>query len=138
MRSPVRSTKSRTASRPRPRRRPRRRAGRTTGAAADASDRGAAVVDFVLVSVLLVFLLFAVLQLAVYFYVRNIVSASAADAARYAAAAGVDPGAGAARARQEIGDAVGGGTARAIACTSTADRDAATGLTFACLSRYQV
>jgi hypothetical protein len=54
-------------------------------------ERGAAVVDFVLMSVLLVMLLFAVLQVAVYFYARNVVAASAADAARYAAAEGVDP-----------------------------------------------
>ena len=60
-------------------------------------DDGAAVVEFVLVSVLLVLLLFGVLQVGVYFYARNIVAASAADAARYAAAAGVDPDAGAGR-----------------------------------------
>ena len=43
------------------------------------ADDGAAVVDFVLISTLLVFLLFAVLQVAVYFYARNVVAASAAD-----------------------------------------------------------
>ncbi|HEY8301102.1 MAG TPA: TadE/TadG family type IV pilus assembly protein [Jatrophihabitans sp.] len=65
-------------------------------------DDGAAVVEFVLVSVLLVLLLFGVLQVGVYFYARNIVAASAADAARYAAAAGVDPGAGGPRAERLI------------------------------------
>ncbi len=71
-------------------------------------DDGAAVVEFVLVSVLLVLLLFGVLQVGVYFYARNIVAASAADAARYAAAAGVDPRAGAARAEQLIRSGLGG------------------------------
>jgi hypothetical protein len=42
-----------------------------------------------MISVLLVFLLFAVLQVAVFFHMRNIVAASAADGARFAAAAGV-------------------------------------------------
>jgi Flp pilus assembly protein TadG len=79
-------------------------------------DDGAAVVEFVLVSVLLVLLLFGVLQVGVYFYARNIVAASAADAARYAAAAGTDPSAGGARAEQLIRDGLG---ATDITCTSS-------------------
>ena len=51
-----------------------------------------------MMSVLLLMLLFGVLQVAVYFYARNVAAASAADAARYAAAEGIDPAAGAARA----------------------------------------
>lgn len=43
-----------------------------------------------MIAVLLMFLLFAVLQVAVYFYVRNIVESSAAAGARYAANKGVD------------------------------------------------
>lgn len=80
-------------------------------------DGGAAVVEFVLISVLLVFLLFAVLQVAVFFYARNIISASAADAARFAAAAGVPASAGKDRAEQLIRQALGGQDA--ITCTST-------------------
>jgi Flp pilus assembly protein TadG len=87
-------------------------------------DRGAAVVEFVLISVLLVLLLFAVLQLAVFFYARNIVAASAADAARYAAAAGVSPGAGSTRAEQLIAQALGAQGARSIHCTSGLGTDA--------------
>lgn len=79
-------------------------------------DDGAAVVEFVLISVLLVFLLFAVVQVAVFFYARNIVSASAADAARYAAAAGVPAGAGKQRAEELIRQGLGGEDA--ITCTS--------------------
>jgi Flp pilus assembly protein TadG len=84
-------------------------------------DDGAAVVEFVLISVLLIFLLFAVLQVAVFCYARNIVSASAADAARYAAAAGVPASAGKQRAEELIAQGLGGGDA--ITCTSTAAID---------------
>jgi Flp pilus assembly protein TadG len=46
-------------------------------------DRGAAVVEFVLVSIPLLFLLLVVLQVAVYLHVRNVLVASAAEGARY-------------------------------------------------------
>src|SRR5690242_15229018 len=88
-------------------------------------DDGAAVVEFVLISVLLVLLLFGVLQVAVYFYARNIVAASTADAARYAAAAGVSPSEGAARAEQLIRDGLGSAD---IICTGGPGVDAQTGL----------
>ena len=52
-------------------------------------DRGAAIAEFVMISVLLIFLLFAVLQVAILLYVRTIVAASAADGARYAASSNV-------------------------------------------------
>ena len=48
----------------------------------DRDDRGSGVVEFVLVVVLLVLLLFAVLQIAVWFYARSIVASATADAAR--------------------------------------------------------
>jgi Flp pilus assembly protein TadG len=92
------------------------------------SDRGAAVVDFVLISVLLVLMLFAVLQVAVYFYARNVVASSAADAARFAAAAGVPPGDGAARARALIAQGLGPAGASDISCVSGVDVDRGTGL----------
>ena len=50
-------------------------------------DAGAAVVDFVLVSAPLLFLLFGILQIATYLHLRNVVVASAAEGARHAAAA---------------------------------------------------
>jgi hypothetical protein len=55
--------------------------------------------------------LFAVLQVAVFFYVRNVVAASAADGARFAAAAGVDYARGGFRAS----DLVGKGLTEAVA-----------------------
>ena len=97
-------------------------------ASAARGDVGAAVVDFVLMSVLLILLLFAVLQAAVYFYARNVAAASAADAARYAAAEGVEPGAGSARAEQLIRQGLDDRDARAISCTSRPGRDAGSGL----------
>lgn len=91
-------------------------------------DEGAAVVEFVLVGVLLVILLFAVLQVALFCYARNIVSASAADAARYAASAGVSPDAGADRARRLIAAGLNDAEAAAIPCVGTTGVDAASGL----------
>lgn len=84
--------------------------------------------DFVLISVLLVFLLFAVLQVAVFFYARNIVSASAADAARYAAAAGTPSDAGGPRAQLLIAQGLGASGASGIRCTSAPAIDSASGL----------
>lgn len=91
-------------------------------------DTGAAVVDFVLMSVLLIMLLFGVLQVAVYFYARNVVAASAADAARYAAAETVDPRAGGPRAEQLIGHGLTAVGAAAIRCRGTPARDPVSGL----------
>ena len=81
-------------------------------------DGGAAVVDFVLMSVLLIMLLFGVLQVAVYFYARNVAAASAADAARYASTTGVPDGAGKARAELLIRQGLDSRDASAITCTS--------------------
>jgi Flp pilus assembly protein TadG len=97
-------------------------------AAAARPERGAAVVDFVLISVLLIFLLFAVIQVAVYYYVRNIVAASAADGARYAAASGVGPGAGGPRADRLIADGLTASAAADIRCAGKPAVDAASGL----------
>src|SRR4051794_8331785 len=83
-------------------------------------EAGAAAVEFVLISVLLVLLLFGVLQVAAFFYARNIVAASAADAARYAAASGVPASAGGARAEQLIRQALG---TDSITCTSRSATD---------------
>jgi Flp pilus assembly protein TadG len=91
-------------------------------------DRGAAVVDFVLVSVLLVLLLFAVLQVAVYFYARNIVAASTADGARFAATAGTPAAAGAVRAHALMSAGLSGSVTRGVRCTGSANRDRASGL----------
>jgi Flp pilus assembly protein TadG len=91
-------------------------------------DDGAAVVEFVMISALLVFLLFGVLQVAAVLYVRSVVAASAADGARYAAAAGVGPAAGGARANQLMSQALSGSLSAGIPCTGTDNVDPASGL----------
>ena len=80
------------------------------------SDDGAAVVDFVLVSVLLVMLFLAVFQVGVVLHVRNVLVASAAEGARYAANADRSPEEGADRARQVIAEALGQRVASAMTC----------------------
>jgi Flp pilus assembly protein TadG len=105
------------------------------------ADAGAAVVDFVLVSVLLLLLLFAVLQVAVYFYARNVAASSAADAARFAAAEGVDPGQGAPRAEQLIRQGLDDADASALRCVSGARVDGGSGLpvtTVRCTGRLRL
>jgi Flp pilus assembly protein TadG len=96
--------------------------------ARDDGDRGSAVVEFVLVSILIVILLLAVLQVAVYVHVRNVVTASAQEGARYAANADVDSALGAARAVEVVARATSEQTAEGLACTSTEETDAS-GLT---------
>ena len=91
-------------------------------------DAGAAVVDFAMMSVLLVLLLFAVLQVAVYAYERNIVAASASDAARYAANAGASPADGGRRASDLIAKGLTSADARLVPCTGTSAVDRRSGL----------
>ncbi|UOY03748.1 TadE/TadG family type IV pilus assembly protein [Blastococcus sp. PRF04-17] len=91
-------------------------------------ERGSAVVDFVMVSLLIVALLLAVLQVAVYVHVRNVVTASAQEGARYAANADVDSSAGAARTVEVVGQATSAQTARGLSCTSDEEVDSS-GLT---------
>jgi Flp pilus assembly protein TadG len=94
----------------------------------DDPEQGSAVVDFVLVGVLVVALLLAVLQVAVYVHVRNVVVASAQEGARYAANADVPADAGAARTLEVVGRATSPQTAAGLSCTSRQELDD-TGLT---------
>ncbi|MGY1807670.1 TadE/TadG family type IV pilus assembly protein [Blastococcus sp. SYSU D00669] len=92
------------------------------------NERGSAVVDVVLVSLLVLALLLAVLQVAVYVHVRNVVTASAQEGARYAANADVDSAFGAARTVEVVARATSVQTAEGLRCTSGEEVDA-TGLT---------
>ena len=94
----------------------------------DGGERGSAVVDFVLVSLLILTLLLAVLQLAVYVHLRNVVTASAQEGARFAANADVDSALGAARTVEIVGRATSARTAAGLSCTSGEEADAS-GLT---------
>jgi Flp pilus assembly protein TadG len=91
-------------------------------------EGGSAVVDFVLVSVLILTLLMAVLQVAVYAHLRNVVVASAQEGARYAANADVDSSTGAVRTVQIVARATSSRTAAGLVCTSGEEQDAS-GLT---------
>ena len=56
-----------------------------------ADDEGSAVVEFVLVSVLVLALILGVIQLGIALHMRNTLVAAAAEGARYAAAANREP-----------------------------------------------
>src|SRR5687768_652882 len=71
-----------------------------------------------MVSLLIVALLLAMLQVAVYVHVRNVVTASAQLGARYAANADVDSASGAARTVEVVAQATTVQTAEGLACTS--------------------
>lgn len=87
-----------------------------------AGDSGAAVVEFALVSILLIALLLAVVQVGIYLHVRNIVAASAAEGARFAANADVDdPAAGGPVTKRIIAAALSARTADGMTCTGRYD-----------------
>jgi Flp pilus assembly protein TadG len=70
------------------------------------TERGSAVVDFVLVSVIVVPLFLGVLQVGLFLYVRTTLTAAASDGARLAATADRGPGDGVARTESMIDGAV--------------------------------
>jgi Flp pilus assembly protein TadG len=91
--------------------------------AARDAERGSAVVDFVFVSVLIMALLLAVLQVAVYVHVRNVVTVSAQEGARYAAAEDVPSDAGAGRTVELVARATSVRTAQGLTCASAEETD---------------
>jgi Flp pilus assembly protein TadG len=78
------------------------------------SDRGAAVVDFVLVLVVLVPLFLGILQVALVLHVRNTLTAAASEGARYAATVDRPVDMGAARTREQISGALAARFARRV------------------------
>lgn len=69
-------------------------------------DAGAAVVEFTMVSVVLVALFLSILDLGLILFVRNTLVATAAEGARYGANADRTPGDAAAHTRELIGDSL--------------------------------
>lgn len=65
-------------------------------------ERGSAVVDFVLVSLILVPLVLGIIQLGLVLHVRNTLASAAAEGARHAATADRGPAAGIERTRVQI------------------------------------
>ena len=84
-------------------------------------ERGAAVVEFVLVSVLLLTLFMAIAQVGLYLHMRNVVVASLAEGAREAANADRDCADGVARARDLVVGAVGDRVANGLTFDVPAD-----------------
>lgn len=70
------------------------------------ADDGAAVVDFVLVSLVLVPLVLGLVQVALVLHVRNTLTAAATEGARYAATVDRAPADGVVRTREQIADAI--------------------------------
>lgn len=87
------------------------------------SDEGAAVVEFVLVSGLLLMLFLGVVQVGLVLHMRNVITANAAEGARYAANEGVDPSVGGERAHALTAESLSGKVAGAITCTGALDGD---------------
>lgn len=78
------------------------------------------MVEFVLTAVLVVFLLLAVLQVAIYMHERNIIAASAAEGARYGAYADVaNPGRGAIKAHELIQAGLSRSVSQSVQCGGT-------------------
>jgi hypothetical protein len=78
-----------------------------TRAGPRSDDQGAAVVEFTLVSVLLVFLFLLVMQVGLVLHARNVLISAAQDGARYAANADRSPEDGVARTARSIADTLG-------------------------------
>lgn len=83
-------------------------------------DDGAAVVDFVLVSILVLALFLIVFQVGVALHVRTLVAAAASEGARYGAAADRTPAEGAERAQSALRDSLGDRIGAAIRCAPAA------------------
>ncbi|WP_344222131.1 TadE/TadG family type IV pilus assembly protein [Kribbella sancticallisti] len=77
------------------------------------------MVDFVLVSVLVVPLFLGVLQVGLFLYVRNTVTAAASEGAHYAAVLNREPGDGEARARELVDGVASDGLVDSIEAQAT-------------------
>jgi len=78
-------------------------------------ERGAAVVDFVLVSMVLVPLVLGLIQVALVLHVRNTLAAAATEGARYGANVDRTPADGAARTREQVSGAIADRFAQSVA-----------------------
>ncbi|WP_131745746.1 TadE/TadG family type IV pilus assembly protein [Frankia sp. Cppng1_Ct_nod] len=90
----------------------------TASGPAPVADRGSAVVEFVLVGTLLLFLFLGVVQVGIVLHIRNTLAADAAEGARHAANLNAAPDSGGPYAEQLITSSVPGNTAGN--CTSNA------------------
>jgi Flp pilus assembly protein TadG len=88
------------------------------------TERGAAVVDFVLVVMVVVPLFLGILQVALVLHVRNTLTAAASEGARYAATVDRPVDAGAVRTRQQISGALAARFARDVTARPASVRGA--------------
>ncbi len=84
------------------------------------SDSGAAVVDFVLVTAVVVPLVLGVIQVGLVLHVRNTLTAAASEGARLAATADHGPADGAARTRETVAEVLSGRYAQQVTVGQTA------------------
>ena len=82
-------------------------------------DRGSAVVEFALVTPLLLLVALAVLQVTLALHVRATLTAAAAEGARAGALAGSGLAVAESRTREVLGDALGGDAAQAVDASRT-------------------
>jgi len=82
-------------------------------------DRGSAVVEFALVTPLLLLVALAVLQVTLALHVRSTLTAAAAEGARAGALAGSGLGIAESRTRDVLADALGGDAAQDVAASRT-------------------
>ena len=83
-----------------------KRSRRSLAEARARDERGAAVVDFVLVSMVLVPLVLGLIQVGLVMHVRNTLAAAATEGARYGANIDRTPADGAARTREQVDGAI--------------------------------
>lgn len=83
------------------------------------ASSGAAVVDFVLVTALVVPLVLGVVQLGLVLHVRNTLAAAASEGARWAATADHDPADGAARTRESVDQVLGARYSQHVSAAAT-------------------
>ena len=87
------------------------------------TEDGSAIAEFVMVAGLLLFVVLAVLQLAIALYVRNTLIASASEGARFGARADAAPGDGAARTEGLITSALNASFASDVSAQTTTTSD---------------
>ncbi|MCW2759382.1 MAG: TadE family protein, partial [Nocardioidaceae bacterium] len=82
-------------------------------------ERGSAVVDFVLVSLVLVPLVLGIMQVALVMFVRTTLTSAASEGARYAATIDRGPGDGVARTQAQVDGAISGRFAQDVTAENT-------------------
>lgn len=86
---------------------------------AEDADRGSAVAEFAMVSVMVITLFFVVVQGCLWIYTQHILTSAAAEAARYAGLSQVSSFDVTERVADQLGDSIIGGTRSSLRCTTS-------------------